>query len=109
MNNRTFNLAASISAFALGTIYLFSDSASITANVIGSSGGNTALTSIMGMMIILGSIGMFIVSMRSTDNHSLDLERLIRGTKHHEELRAAGTDEEKYVEYHDEKNSKKSD
>jgi hypothetical protein len=86
MNIRTFNLSASITAFVLGTTYLFSDTASITANVIGSSGSNNSLTAIMGIIMIIGSIGLFIVSMRSTDNHNIDLERLIRGTKYHEEM-----------------------
>lgn len=109
MNTRTFNLTASVSAFLLGTIYLFSDSASITANVIGSSGSDAGLTSIMGMMMILGSIAMFIVSMKSTDNHSIDLERLIRGTKHHEVLRTenpVSEEEKKYMEYHSENDEK---
>ncbi|MGV8086370.1 MAG: hypothetical protein ACP5N1_01940 [Candidatus Woesearchaeota archaeon] len=101
MNSRTFNIGASLSAFFLGTVYLFSDTASITANVIGSSGSNASLASIMGMMMILGSIGLFIVSMKSTDNHSLDLERLIRGTKYSEEIKteSKSDEEEKYSEY----------
>ena len=106
MNIKTFNLAASVSAFVVGTIYLFSDAASITANVIGSSGSSNGLTSIMGMIMIIGSIGLFIVSMKSTDNHSLDLERLIRGTKYHEVIRAKdidGDEEEKYKENYDNK------
>lgn len=102
MNIRTFNMTASLSAFLLGTVYLFSDTASITANVIGSSGSNTSLTSIMGMMMILGSIGLFIVSMTRTDDHSLDLERLVRGTKYSEEIKAkseSDAEDEKYSEY----------
>ncbi|MGV8171215.1 MAG: hypothetical protein ACP5OA_00805, partial [Candidatus Woesearchaeota archaeon] len=36
--------------------------------------------------MILSSIGLFIVSMSSTDGHNIDLERLVRRTKNHEEV-----------------------
>ncbi len=105
MNIKTFNLAASVTAFIIGTAFLFTDSASITANVIGASGSNSTLTSVMGMMMMLGSIGLFIVSMSSTDNHGISLERLIRGTKFHEEIGTTNKPEatEEYKEYYTKK------
>jgi proteasome assembly chaperone (PAC2) family protein len=86
MQRRTFNLIASVTTFALGTIYLFSDGAGITANVIGLSGSSAGFASIMGIAIILGSMILFEVSMNSADTQSIDLERLIRRTKDHEEM-----------------------
>jgi ATP/ADP translocase len=87
MNVRVFNIIASVSAFALGTAYVFSDSASITANVVGASGPNAGLVSIVGIVMVIGAIGLFIVSLHSSANHNIALEKLIRKTKNHEELR----------------------
>jgi len=86
MKLKTFNFGASFVALVLGALYTFSDGASINANVIGASGADAGLTSIMGLVMIVGSIGLFIVSMNATDHHDFDLERLVRKTKHHEEL-----------------------
>ena len=89
MNIKTFNLIASLSAFTLGALYIFSEgSASINANVIGAGSADGGLTAIFGIVMIIGAIGLFIVSMHSTDNHALDLERMVRRTKHHEEFKA---------------------
>jgi len=86
MIRRTFNLIASIAAFALGSIYLFSDGASVTANVVGASGSNAGFASIMGVLMIIGSIILFEVSMSNADTQPIDLEILIRRTKNHEEM-----------------------
>jgi hypothetical protein len=96
-----FNLIASVVAFAFGAIYLFSDGASITANVISASGGNAGFASIIGVVMIIGSIILFEVSMNNADTQSIDLERLIRRTNNHEEIydsKKAG--EEPPVELH---------
>ena len=98
MNIRSFNLIASGSAFILGAVYVLSDGASINANIIGASGGSAGLASIIGMVMIIGAIGLFIVAMHNTDNHPLDLERLIRKGKFHEEL--SGEHEEEEVHTH---------
>jgi len=84
MKRKTFNIIASATAFALGAIFLFSDKASITANVIGSSGSGATLASILGIVMIISSMILFEVSMNSADTQALDLERLIRGTKNQE-------------------------
>jgi hypothetical protein len=86
MKSKKFNIIASITAFAIGTMFLFSDGASLTANVIGSSGAGAAFASIIGIAIIIGSMILFEVSMNSADTQELDLERLIRRTKDHEEI-----------------------
>jgi hypothetical protein len=86
MKRKKLNVIASVTAFVLGTIFLFSDKAGITANVIGSSGSGTGLTSILGIAIIIGSMILFEVSMSHADTQELDLERLIRRTKDHEEI-----------------------
>jgi hypothetical protein len=84
MKRKTFNIIASATAFAFGAIFLFSDSASITANVIGSSGSGAGFASIIGIFMIISSMILFEVSMNSADIQALDLERLIRGTKNQE-------------------------
>jgi hypothetical protein len=99
MKRKTFNLIASVAAFAFGAIYLFSDSASITANVIGASGSNAGFASIIGIVMIISSMVLFEVSMTNTDTHSLDLERLVRATKNHEVIYAKNSNEE-HVELH---------
>ena len=81
-----FNMAASMGAFVLGSLYVLSDGASVTANVVGSSGGNTSLTSIMGIIIVVGSIGLFIVSMHHADLRAIELERHMRQSNHHEHI-----------------------
>jgi hypothetical protein len=86
MKSKSFNLTASATAFALGTIFLFTDKFGITANVVGTVGNPAGFTAIIGLFMILGSIGLFIVSMNSTDGHNIDLERLVRRTKQHEEI-----------------------
>ncbi|MGV8172399.1 MAG: hypothetical protein ACP5OA_06935 [Candidatus Woesearchaeota archaeon] len=86
MELKKLNLIASTSAFLLGSIYLFSDSSSITANVVGSSASITSFASVIGLFMILGSIGLFLVSMNSTDLRSIDLERLVRRTKDNSDL-----------------------
>jgi hypothetical protein len=86
MERKNFNLIASATAFALGTLFLFTDKFGLTANVVGTMGNPAGFTAILGLFMILGSIGLFIVSMNSTDNRSIDLERLIRRTKDHEEM-----------------------
>jgi hypothetical protein len=94
MKLRNFNLIASASAFLLGAVYVLSDGASINANVIGASGGSAGLAAIIGMFMIIGAIGLFIVSMHSSENHTIDLERMIRRGKHHEELSGEHSEEE---------------
>lgn len=100
MELKKFNFISSAGAFVLGTLYVFSDSASMTANVIGASGGSAGLTAIAGVSMIIGAIGLFIVSINSTDIRSVDLERLIRRTKDHSDLNAeplpSSRDEERY-------------
>lgn len=80
MIRRTFNLFASITAFALGTIYLFSDGASVTANVVGASGSNAGFSSLIGVVMIIGAIGLFMVTLHHIDNREVDLEKLVRRT-----------------------------
>jgi hypothetical protein len=104
MKLRTFNFIASFSAFILGALFVFSDGAGITANVIGASGDGAGLVSIIGVVMIIGAIGLFIVSQTSTDNHPLDLERLIRGTKNHTNLNG-----EQYPEEEKNMHTKKKD
>ena len=86
MKLKTLNFITSFAVFILGTAYLFSDGAGITANVIGAGGEGAGLISIIGIVMIIGAIGLFIVSQTSTDNHSIDLERLVRRTKYHENM-----------------------
>ena len=81
MIRRTFNLFASIAAFAVGTIYLFSDGAGLTANVVGASGSNAGFASIMGVVIIIGAIGLFIVTLHHIDDREVDLENLVKRTR----------------------------
>jgi membrane associated rhomboid family serine protease len=98
---RTFNFVTSLGAFVLGTIYVFSDGASITANVIGASGESSGMTAVVGLFMIIGAIGLFIVSRDSTDHRSIDLERLVRATKNNRDLNtelASKSKEEEYKE-----------
>jgi len=96
---KKFNFISSASAFILGTIYVFSDSASMTANVIGASSETTGTTAVLGLFMIIGAIGLFIVSMNSTDHRSIDLERLVRKTKDHSDLNAEPLPRSKEEEY----------
>ncbi len=83
----------------MGTVYVFSDSASMTANVIGASSEVTGTTAVLGLFMIIGSIGLFIVSMNSTDHRSIDLERLVRRTKDYSDLNAEPLPRSKEDEY----------
>lgn len=80
MIRRTFNLFASIAGFAIGSIYLFSDGASVTANVIGSSGSIAGFAAVIGMVMIVSAIGLFIVTLHHVDNKEIDLEKLVKRT-----------------------------
>ena len=86
MMRKQFNFIASSVSFLLGTAFVFSDSASITANVIGASGSDAAYTSIIGIFMIIGAIALFVASMVRADDHQLDLERFMRRTKNHEHI-----------------------
>jgi len=81
MIRRTFNLIASIIGFAIGSIYLFSDGASVTANVVGASGSIAGFASIIGIVMIISAIGLFIVTLHHVDNTEIDLEKLVKRTK----------------------------
>jgi len=98
MKRRTFNLISSATAFALGTILLFSDGASISADVIGASGSNAGFASIIGIVMIVSSMVLFEVSMSHADTREIDLERLIHRTKDHEEIYS--NNQEQVVEIH---------
>jgi hypothetical protein len=88
MNKKTksFNVGASFTFFLIGALFVMSDGASINANVVGASGGNASVTSIMGLLIIVGSIGLFIISMHHADHSTLDIERQVRQSNHHEHI-----------------------
>jgi hypothetical protein len=96
---KKLSLMTSASAFILGALYVFSDGASITADVVNSSGESAGFTAIIGLSMILCSIGLFIVSINSTDHRSIDLERLVRRTKDHRELNAEPLPRQKEEEY----------
>ena len=88
MIRRTFNLFASIAGFALGSIYLFSDGASVTANVVGASGTVAGFASLIGVVMIVSAIGLFIVTLHHEDNREVDLEKLVKRTRPTQELPA---------------------
>jgi membrane associated rhomboid family serine protease len=81
MIRRTFNLIASIAGFAMGAIYLFSDGASVTANVIGASGSIAGFASLIGVVMIISAIGLFMVTLHHIDDHEMDLEKLVKRTR----------------------------
>lgn len=99
MELKKLNMIISAGAFILGALYVFSDGASITADVIGSSGENTSTTAVIGLFMIIGAIGLFIVSRDNTDHRSVDLERLVRRTKDHRELNAEPLPRQKEEDY----------
>jgi hypothetical protein len=80
MIRRTFNLIASAAGFAVGTIYLFSDGTSVTANVIGASGSVAGFASLIGVVMIISAIGLFIVTAHHIDDREVNLEKLVRRT-----------------------------
>ena len=86
MKLRTFNFSVSLGALVLGTVYVLYDQPSITANVIGYSGTNAGVASFVGLGMIVGAIGLFIVSQHSTDHRDIGLEILVRRNKQHEDL-----------------------
>ena len=86
MKSKNFNLIASAAAFILGGLYVFSDGASINANVIGASGSDAGLVSIVGIVMVIGAIGLFISSMEQPTNHGIALERLVHETKNTESI-----------------------
>jgi hypothetical protein len=97
MKNKTFNLGISFVMFILGALYILSDGASVTANVIGASGADAGLTSIIGIIIVVGAIGLFIVEMHSTSpsgHRDFRLERLVKETKDHDNLNVQPSSEE---------------
>jgi hypothetical protein len=81
MIRRTFNMYASIAGFTLGAIYLFSDGASVTANVVGASGSIAGFASLIGVVMIVSAIGLFIVTLHHEDNREVDLEKLVKRTR----------------------------
>lgn len=86
MKLKSFNAIASATAFFLGSVYLFTDGFGITANVVGTTGNPAGFTAIIGLFMILGSIGLFIATMHGADEDTITLERLLRRTKDHQDL-----------------------
>ncbi len=99
MELKKFNMITSMSAFLIGTVYIFSDGAGITANVIGASGTSAGISAVIGLFMIIFAMGLFIVSRDNTDHRSIDLERLIRGTKDHKDLNSNHTIQSTEEEY----------
>jgi hypothetical protein len=101
MKKRDFNLYISVLAFITGALFVLSNDADITANVVGASGEGATLTAFIGILIIIGSAAFFVL----TINH--DMESLVRKNEHtHEDL----TKEEKIQKELEEKyDYKKSD
>ncbi len=80
MKHKNANLIISSLTFVLGALFVVSDSASFTANVIGGSGDPSAtLASIIGMFMIMAS-GVFFILTLSMDQ--VELERLIHKNDH---------------------------
>jgi len=92
---RNFNLIASVAAFVVGAAYMFSDGASVNANVIGASGGDAGLISIVGIVMIIGAMGLFITTVHNTnDNSTIKLEQLLRRNRNHEHLNDSPSSQE---------------
>jgi len=97
MELKNFNLSISAVVFLLGAFFVLSDNASITANAIGYGGSNYAVSSIMGLIMIVAGGAFFLLTINLGD---LVSERLVR-TDHnkHEEIKSQmqkKDDEERY-------------
>jgi hypothetical protein len=114
MDTKNRNLIVSAIMFFVGATYMFSDSASITANVVGSSDSTTGLTGIIGLIILIAS-GLFFLLSLTISNESLrgsslgnvELERLVRrNDNRHDEIKSqthARMDEQDLKEKYDAK------
>lgn len=88
MEQKTFNLLVAAGTFIIGALYIIADDASITANVIGASGGSESIASILGLFLIIAS-GAFFALLISHQEHNPDveLERMVRYNDSHPELK----------------------
>jgi len=59
MENKQLNILSCAGAFLLGSFFVLSDQAGITANVIGYTGSEYALSSVIGIVMIIASAGLF--------------------------------------------------
>ena len=85
MQKRNFNLIVSAVTFILGALYIFSDSAGITANVVGSSSSQQGFTAIVGLVVLVASAVFFV---HAINTHDVALETLIRRSDNkHDEIR----------------------
>ncbi len=74
------NLIVSAITFVLGGVFVMSDQAGITANVIGYSGVDAGFTSVMGIALIIASAAFFIFTLENQIQH----ERHVRMKNDHD-------------------------
>jgi len=87
MKQHNFNLTVALGTFIIGALFVLSDTSSITANVVGYSGGAEAVASIIGMVMIVLSAAFFIFVLTVRDNASNGLEKLaVHATNKNEEV-----------------------
>ncbi|MEM4637672.1 MAG: hypothetical protein QXK76_01430 [Candidatus Woesearchaeota archaeon] len=83
MEKKNFNLTISTITFIIGAFFLLSNTKDITGAVVGISGPGGTITAITGLILIIASTAFFIFIINHGD---LELERLVRETKNHEDL-----------------------
>ncbi len=74
--NKKITFIASIIGFFVGAFFVLSNSADVTANVIGASGESAGLTAVLGIVLLVASAGVFILMI------SLDEEVLKTGNQY---------------------------
>lgn len=83
---KNFNLTISAITFIIGIFLLFSNGRNITGSVVGTKGSEETISVTIGLILIIMSTAFFIIVINHGD---LNLERLVRETKNHEDLTVA--------------------
>ena len=96
MDQKNLNFIVATCAFVLGAIFVLSNPRDITGNVIGASGPGATLTVVMGVVLIIASSAFFMFTINHEDTH---LERLLRETKNHEEVKVQLKEQETKEKY----------
>lgn len=84
MKKRDFNLYVSVLAFIAGALFVLSNDADITANVIGASGESATLTAFIGILVIIASSVFFVLTVNHGEH---DIESLVHKNENlHDDL-----------------------
>lgn len=84
MKKRDFNIYVAVLSFIAGALFVLSNDADITANVVGASGEGATVTALIGILIIIASAGFFVMTVQ---HGKADIETLVhRNDNKHTDL-----------------------